>query len=163
MRCVFMAAAVAALFVGVPSTAQARGAPIIAAGSAFTCTPVAVWDGDGPIWCAEGPKVRLAGIAAREIDGSCRPGHPCPRRSGIVARDALVGLLGGPRGIAATGHVRVRGPALSCRSAGDGKGGRTAAWCTAPRSGDLSCALVDGGFALRWDRYWRSGQCRPGV
>jgi endonuclease YncB( thermonuclease family) len=35
------------------------------AGAAFTCTPVRVWDGDGPIWCAEGPKVRLAGIAAR--------------------------------------------------------------------------------------------------
>ena len=40
-------------------------AQVIAAGVAFTCTPVAVWDGDGPIWCMEGPKIRIAGIAAR--------------------------------------------------------------------------------------------------
>ena len=48
-------------------------AQVIAAGASFTCTPTAVWDGDGPIWCAEGPKIRLAGIAAREIDGECKP------------------------------------------------------------------------------------------
>ncbi|MEO5973005.1 MAG: hypothetical protein ABIP91_06555 [Sphingomicrobium sp.] len=135
---------------------------MIAAGSAFTCTPVAVWDGDGPIWCAEGLKVRLAGIAAREIDGSCRPGHPCPRRSGVEARDALVRLIGRPRGIAPTGHVRVGGAALHCRSDGLGKGDRTAAWCSAPRAGDLSCALVTSGYALRWNRYWRDARCRRG-
>jgi hypothetical protein len=43
---------------------------VVPAGIAFPCTPVAVWDGDGPIWCAEGPRLRLAGIAARELDGS---------------------------------------------------------------------------------------------
>lgn len=47
----------------------------VAASAAFLCTPVAVWDGDGPIWCAEGPKIRLGSIAARELDGSCRAGH----------------------------------------------------------------------------------------
>lgn len=46
--------------------------PIIAAGLAFSCTPVAVYDGDGPIWCAEGPRIRLTAIAAREMDGTCR-------------------------------------------------------------------------------------------
>ena len=46
----------------------------VPAGQSFTCTPTAVWDGDGPIWCAEGPKVRLAGISAREIDGTCTAG-----------------------------------------------------------------------------------------
>lgn len=71
---------------------------IVARGAAFTCTPVAVWDGDGPIWCAEGPRIRLSGIAAREIDGSCSSGHPCPTSSGTAARDHLVGLLGGSRG-----------------------------------------------------------------
>lgn len=29
-------------------------AQVIAAGVTFSCTPQAVWDGDGPIWCAEG-------------------------------------------------------------------------------------------------------------
>jgi hypothetical protein len=45
---------------------------LIPAGQAFTCTPTRVWDGDGRIWCAEGPRSRLSGIAARETDGSCR-------------------------------------------------------------------------------------------
>lgn len=29
--------------------------PVVPAGEIFTCTPVSVWDGDGPVWCAEGP------------------------------------------------------------------------------------------------------------
>lgn len=53
---------------------------VTGAGLAFTCTHKAVWDGDGPIWCAEGPKVRLAGIAAREIDWTFRPATPAPSR-----------------------------------------------------------------------------------
>ena len=125
---------------------------IIAAGLAFTCTPTAVWDGDGPIWCAEGPKIRLAGIAAREIDGTCRSGQPCPTASGLAARDALVRLVGTPIGVARTGHILVRGAPLRCLSEGSGKGSRTAAWCTGPR-GDLSCAMVQGGYALRWNNY----------
>jgi endonuclease YncB( thermonuclease family) len=45
---------------------------VVPAGQTFACTPVAVYDGDGPVWCAEGPRIRLAGIAAREMDGTCR-------------------------------------------------------------------------------------------
>ena len=132
----------------------------VASGQSFACTPVAVWDGDGPIWCAEGPRIRLAGIAAREIDGSCRSHHPCPAVSGPAARAALVALLGKPVGRRATGHVLVSGPALRCRSAGNAKGGRTAAWCTSPRVGDLSCAMVSGGHALRWANFWDESACR---
>lgn len=40
-------------------------ASIVASGQTFTCTPTHVWDGDGPVWCAEGPHLRIAGIAAR--------------------------------------------------------------------------------------------------
>lgn len=140
---------------------MALAASAVAAGSSFSCTAVAVWDGDGPIWCAEGPRIRLAGVAARELDGSCRPQHPCPGPSGIAARNRLVELLGGARGTLATGHIKVSAVPLRCVSEGDGKGGRTAAWCVAPRVGDLSCALIGSGVALRWDRYWREGQCRP--
>jgi len=50
--------------------------PIIPNGASFACTPKALWDEDGPIWCKEGPRVRLTGIAAREIDGSCAAGPP---------------------------------------------------------------------------------------
>lgn len=141
---------------------------LTAPGTPFPCTPVAVWDGDGPIWCAEGPRIRLHGIAAREIrrvdarivDGGCKRGHPCPAVSGVVARDRLVGLLGGPRGTLATGHVRVRGPVLSCISYGSARGSRTAATCSAPKVGDLSCALVRAAVVLRWRAYGGDAVCR---
>ena len=114
----------AVMIVGVELPERARSnasearmiATTLAAGLIFACTPVRVWDGDGPIWCAEGPKVRLAGIAAREMDGSCRPGHPCPSAPAVAARDRLVRLLGGGRGRAPEGHVLVRGPTLRCLS-----------------------------------------------
>ena len=133
---------------------------VIAAGLTFSCTPTHVWDGDGPIWCAEGPKIRLAGISAREIDDTCKPAHPCPPSSGPDARNGLVGLLGGARGVASTGHVLVHGPKLICRSDGSAGGSRTAAWCQASGVGDLSCAMVRTGLALRWPRYWRGHVCR---
>ena len=132
---------------------------IVAAGTAFTCTPVSVWDGDGPIWCAEGPHVRLAGIAAREIDDSCRDYHPCPSKSGVAARDELVRRLGGSTGVGANGHILVRGPTLRCQSDGNAKGTRTAAWCVSAQTGDLNCAMVRSGYALRWPKFWRNHRC----
>ncbi|WP_324260340.1 hypothetical protein U4960_09125 [Altererythrobacter sp. H2] len=135
-------------------------ASIVAAGQTFTCTPTHVWDGDGPVWCAEGPHLRIAGIAAREMDGACRSNQPCPSASAVEARDALVGLLGGPRGTIPTGHVVVRGPRLTCRSEGSAGGSRTAARCLLPSGADLSCAMIRTGTVLRWDRYWKGPACR---
>lgn len=132
---------------------------VVPNGDTFNCTPTHVWDGDGPIWCAEGPRIRLAGIAAREMDGSCSPLHPCPISSGPEARDALVRLLGDRTGVSQHGHILVRGPTMRCQSNGSGGGNRTAAWCVSPRSGDINCAMVSGGWALRWDRYWRGHRC----
>lgn len=139
----------------------AQGAPVIRAGTAFPCTPVAVWDGDGPVWCAEGPKLRLAGIAAREIDGTCRTGQPCPAASGLDARRQLVALLGGPKGVLREGHIAVAGPVLRCTSEGGGKGDRTAARCLLPGGADLSCEMIASGTALRWPNYDRADRCRP--
>ncbi len=145
---------------GVPLTsADAQGPPIVPAGKSFDCTPRKVWDGDGPIHCAEGARIRLAGIAAREMDGSCKPGHPCPDASAPAARDMLARLLGRTTGIASTGHLLVEGPALRCRSDGSAGGSRTAAWCTSPTAGDLSCAMVASGTAAKWERYWRGHRC----
>jgi endonuclease YncB( thermonuclease family) len=134
-------------------------AQIVPAAQAFSCTPVAVYDGDGPIWCAEGPKVRIAGVAAREMDGSCRSNQPCPRVGAIDARDRLVRLFGGPKGTMSTGHVKVRSVAMTCVSDGSAGGSRTAAWCTSPAFGDLSCAVVRAGGAIRWARFWRDHRC----
>lgn len=121
----------------------------IFAAAAFTCTPVQVWDGDGPIWCEEGPRIRLAGIAARELDGTCRHGHPCPSASGIAARDALVSLLGGSRGVARTKHILVRSAALRCVQIGVSYE-RNVARCASSTLGDLSCAMLTSGTVARW-------------
>jgi len=134
-------------------------ASVVPAGQSFTCTPVAVWDGDGPIWCTEGPHIRLSGVAAREMDGSCSPGHPCPNADPVAARDHLVGLLGSPQGRNRSGHILVRGPAMHCVSRGGAGGTRTAAFCTSPRSGDISCAMVRSGLAARWAKYWDAHRC----
>jgi endonuclease YncB( thermonuclease family) len=133
---------------------------LVPAGEVFTCTPTAVWDGDGPIWCEEGTRIRLAGIAAREMDGSCSQGHPCPEASATSARDALVRLIGQPTGIGPHGHITVTGPAMRCRSEGSAGGNRTAAWCVSPKGGDLSCAMVTMKMAAKWDRYWRGHICK---
>ena len=135
-------------------------ASIVAAGQSFTCTPTQVWDGDGPVWCAEGPHVRISGIAVREMDGTCRTNQPCPPASAEQARDALVRLFGGARGTAPTGHILVDGPSLTCVSDGSAGGSRTAAWCRFPSGADLSCAMIATGTVLRWDRYWKGPECR---
>jgi endonuclease YncB( thermonuclease family) len=135
-------------------------ASVVAAGQTFTCTPTHVWDGDGPVWCEEGPRLRIAGIAAREIDGTCRTNQPCPQSSAIEALDALVQILGGARGTASTGHVLVSGPKLTCRSEGSAGGNRTAAWCSLPGGADLSCAMIRTRTVLRWERYWKGPACR---
>lgn len=134
-------------------------AVIVPAGQTFICTPISVWDGDGPVWCEEGPHVRLAGIAAREMDGTCRVNQPCPHADPVLARDALVRLVGTAVGSSSEGHVHVKGPSMQCLSAGNGRGNRTAAWCISPQSGDISCAMVIGGWALRWPVYWQKHRC----
>lgn len=140
--------------------APTASAEVVPAGSSFTCTPTAVWDGDGPIWCEEGPKLRIAGVAARELDGTCNTNQPCPAVGAIAARDRLVELLGGARGTLPQGHIKVRSEPMQCISDGSAGGTRTAAWCTSPVFGDLSCAVVRHGGAMRWPRYWREHRCR---
>ena len=142
------------------TVASAKNVPIVPDGSEFRCTPTHVWDGDGPIWCEEGPRIRLSGIAAREMDGSCSDGHPCPDASAEAARDNLVRLIGKPTGVSAYGHILVQGPAMICQSVGSGGGNRTAAWCVSPQGGDINCAMVEGGWALKWDRYWGKHNCQ---
>lgn len=141
-----------------PPKVQAE-VPVVPRGQIFECTPTHVWDGDGPIWCAEGPRLRLAGIAAREIDETCSRGHPCPQATGQEALAALVSLLGVPTGTGRHGHTLVHGPTITCRSDGSAGGNRTAAWCISPRTGDINCLMVVGGWALRWDRYWNDHIC----
>ena len=132
---------------------------IVPDGERFNCTPTHVWDGDGPIVCAEGARVRLSGISARELNETCRQNQPCPTAGGIAARNALIAMLGKPIGVTRQGLIAVRGPALSCTSVGSAGKEMTAAWCTSPKAGDLSCAMVEKGYALKWDKYWKGHRC----
>lgn len=105
----------------------------------FTCSVAHVDDGD-TMRCADGMRVRLHGIAAREIDESCRRGHPCPEASGAAARHALERLA--------------LGETLTCEATGTTYG-RIAALCRTAIGVELSCAMVERGYALRWERYDR--------
>ncbi len=134
-------------------------ATVVPVGQSFDCTPTRVWDGDGPVWCAEGPRLRLSGVATRELDGSCSPGHPCPNADPHASRDYLASLVGEPYGESRHGHILVSGPAMRCVSTGGAGGNRTGAWCVSPRGGDLSCQMVVSGMAARWDRYWNDHRC----
>ena len=115
----------------------------------FSCTVASVTDGD-TFRCAETGldgrqiRVRLSGVAARERDGSCSTGHPCPDASSEAATAELKRLA--------------LGETLTCREEGRTYG-RIAAFCSSPAAGDLSCAMVASGTAARWDRYWRDHSC----
>lgn len=142
---------------GAPAAPPARAALVE---PVAICTAVSVWDGDGPIHCREGWKLRLHGLAARELSGECRPGHPCPDASGVAARDALVALLGGTaQRRSPDGHILLAAPVrLRCQITG-GSYGRLTGWCELPGGRDLSCAMVASGTALRWPRHWGKHRC----
>jgi endonuclease YncB( thermonuclease family) len=116
----------------------------------FSCTVASITDGD-TLRCLErddegrAVRVRLAGIAAREADGSCSAGHPCPVASAQDATAELVRLAAEET--------------LACTSAGS-TFGRIAAFCVTSAGVDLSCAMVASGTAARWDRYWNGHRCR---
>lgn len=115
----------------------------------FSCTVASITDGD-TLRCAErgsdgrAIRVRLSGIAARERDNSCSPGHPCPDASSEASTTALERLAAGEE--------------LSCRAVGTTYG-RVAAFCENGSGVDLSCAMVQGGYAAKWDRYWGAHRC----
>lgn len=119
-------------------------------GQGFSCTVASIADGD-TLRCLERDdegrpvRVRLAGIAAREVDGSCSAGHPCPLASAQDATAELVRLAAGET--------------LTCTSTGSTYG-RIAAFCVTSAGVDLSCAMVASGTALRWERYWIGHRCR---
>jgi endonuclease YncB( thermonuclease family) len=109
----------------------------------FNCTVSSVTDGD-TFRCSDGTRIRLSGVAARERDGTCRAGHPCPNAPADAATSQLRAL--------ASGQV------LTCRSVGVIYG-RVAAFCRRQDGVDLSCAMVSSGTAARWNRYWGAHRC----
>src|SRR5436309_1915236 len=60
----------------------------------FSCTVASVTDGD-TLRCTDGTRVRISGINAREHDGTCNIGAPCPSASAVAATSALSGMASG--------------------------------------------------------------------
>lgn len=120
-----------------------------AAGQQFPCTVQSVYDGDGPINCAEFDtegkpvRVRLRGIEARDADNSCQlPEDQCPRASGGAAKAALTRLAVGR---------------LQCTSFGPSYD-RVDSSCVAADGTDISCEMIRTGNAVRWPEYDPDGR-----
>ena len=118
----------------------------------FSCTVNRVHDGDGPLWCAEGPKVRIAGIQAPDFESA----EPCrQRRARYVCSDARA------RASQRTVSALVLHRRLTCQAL-EPSYSRIVARCRLLDGRDLSCAVLAAGAATRWERYWqryRMGSC----
>lgn len=134
-----------------PPPVRSRPQPILSSPGEtvnFTCTVEGVYDGDGPVYCSERDtegrkiKIRLSGLAAREIDESCNANQPCPDASGEDAKAELQRLA--------------QGRVLQCRREGKSYE-RTVASCS-NGDDDLSCAMIRSGKALRWPQYDPDGR-----
>ena len=119
----------------------------------FICQVVKVHDADGPYWCKNGIKVRVAGVQAPDAEyaAPCRqnkPGYVCDDRKAAASQRIAARL--------------VLGKALDCRPV-DRSWKRIVARCDLPDGRSVSCALIAAGAATRWDSYWRRykmGGCR---
>lgn len=128
---------------------------ILAASAApsFSCTVTRVHDGDGPLWCANHIKIRVAGIQAPDFEDAV----PCrERRAAYVCSNVA----------AARSRVLVERLTLhrtmTCQALGQSYA-RVVARCTLPDGRSLSCAILAAGAAVRWERYWtryHMGACR---
>lgn len=120
------------------SKPTARPAPAMS-GSAdeFACQVSAVTDGD-TLRCADGARIRLHAVAAREKDESCSPGHPCPAASGAAATAQLRELAAGQR--------------LQCLATGRSYN-RVTAICRNESGLEINCAMVQSGTTVLWPRY----------
>lgn len=119
----------------------------------FTCAVIGLHDGDGPIYCTNGVKVRIAGVQAPDYERA----EPCRRhKPGYVCDDVLA-----ERSKRITAQL-VLGRTLSCQPV-DRSHKRIVARCAFEDGRDLSCVTIAAGSAVRWDRYWRKykmGACK---
>lgn len=129
---------------------------MMAYAAAFTCDVVRVHDGDGPLWCRNGMKVRVAGIQAPDFESA----EPCRRQDASRANYTCDdGAAERSRRIV---ERLVLNRTLACQAIGKSYK-RVVARCVLPDGRSLSCATIAAGAAVRWDRYWRQykmGECR---
>lgn len=111
-------------------------APLAVRGD-FSCQVSSITDGD-TLRCADGTRVRLHAVAARESDETCRSGHPCPSASAAAATAKLAELADGQT--------------LRCDRTGSSYE-RAVAICWNEADVEINCAMVESGTALVWPRY----------
>jgi endonuclease YncB( thermonuclease family) len=117
----------------------------LTAGTPFTCYVTKVHDGDGPLWCRNGPKVRIAGVQAPDFESA----EPCRQsRAGYVCSDSRA------RASQQIVERMVLHRQLNCVAI-EPSYNRMVARCSLPGGRDLSCAVIAAGAAARWDTYWR--------
>jgi endonuclease YncB( thermonuclease family) len=120
---------------------------ILVLAASFLCAmtpPAYVTDGD-TFRCADGTRVRVAGVDANEMNGACH--NVCAAMNAKQARDYAASLI--------------MGRTIRCESVGTSYK-RIVARCTLPDHRSLSYALIAHGAAVRWDRYWKKygmGRC----
>lgn len=108
----------------------------------FLCNVSRITDGD-TLRCADGTRVRLHAVAARESDETCKPGHPCPSASAASATAMLSSLASGQT--------------LQCEQTGTSYG-RVTAVCWNQQNTEINCAMVNSGTTLVWPKF---NQQRP--
>jgi len=128
---------------------------LLAAGP-FSCTVTRVHDGDGPLWCSNGIKVRIAGVQAPDFESAAPCHRSDSRRANYICNDAAA-----TRSQQIVERI-VLHQTMTCQPMGTSYS-RVVARCTLGDGRSLSCAVVTAGAAVRWDRYWRQyrmGECR---
>lgn len=113
----------------------------ILAAAVICSQPISTKDGDN-VLCGD-LDLRIEGVNARELDGTCRRRSPCPSMSGREARLVLADLVTDGFGYTVSYEDRYGRPVVNATLA-DGR--------------DLACALIAAGAAVRWDRYWPKGK-----
>lgn len=112
----------------------------------FICLVASVTDAD-TLRCADGTRVRVAAINAREKDGSCRAGMACPIMPPAKAK-AMVSRF-------------VLNQRLTCAPLGK-SWDRVVARCALPNGRDLSCKIAGTGAAAWEPTYARRYRMRCG-
>lgn len=122
----------------------------------LVCEVVRVHDGDGPLWCRSGVKIRIAGVQAPDFARAAPCRRPAAQRRAYVCDDRAA-----RRSRLLVARLTL-GKRLVCQPV-DRSYGRVVARCTLPDGRSLSCAAIAAGAAVRWNRYWLRygmGGCR---
>ncbi len=105
----------------------------------FLCEVAYVNDGD-TLRCADGTRVRLHAVAAREVDETCSPGHPCPAATAASATTEL-------RRLAANRTI-------SCEPVSQSYN-RVTAICWTSAEVEINCAMIRSGTTMVWEKFDR--------